>query len=178
MEPRIILSPATEQDVDCIVDIKTDLSLWPYEDDTPTDQDEVRKTVIERLDGRWYRQYLIRLNNDQGTLIGAIHAHWYVKERESWELGYCLFPAYRGHGYCHEAAQLIIKHAFEDWNAHKVVAMCNAHNIPSSKVLERLGMTREGIFREELPWQGNWAHQYFYCMLDREYQRNAMNKGR
>ncbi|MDZ4121629.1 MAG: hypothetical protein U1C33_04370, partial [Candidatus Cloacimonadaceae bacterium] len=89
MKQRIILAPATKEDIDFIVDLKTDISLWPYEDDVTVDKDAVRKSVIERLDGRWYKQYLIRLNNDQRTPIGAVHAHWYVKERESWELGYC-----------------------------------------------------------------------------------------
>ncbi len=167
-----MLSPASEADVDFIVDIKTDTSLWPFEDDTPSDKDAVRKEVIDRLDGRWYRQYLILLNTNQRTPIGAFHAHWYVKERESWELGYCIFPEYRGQGFCFEAAQSVLQYAFEEWGAHKVVAMCNEYNIPSYKLLERLGMIREGVFREELPWQDKWVNQYFYCILEREYRNS------
>ncbi len=175
MEQRIVLSPATEDDIDSIVDIKTDINLWLYEDDIPADKDAVRKNVTDRLDGRWYKQYLIRLNDDQRTLIGAVHAHWYVKERESWEIGYCIFPEYREQGYAIEATRLILKYAFEEWQAHKVVAMCNEYNVPSYKVLEKLGMTKEGVFREELPWQDKWVNQYFYCILDSEYQER--NKG-
>jgi RimJ/RimL family protein N-acetyltransferase len=175
MKHRIMLSPATVEDIGFIVDVKTDVSLWPYEDDIATDRDAVCKNVTERLDGRWYKQYLIRLNTGQRTSIGAIHAHWYVKERKSWEIGYCIFPEYRGHGYCTEAAQIILKYAFEEWHAHKVVAMCNEFNIPSHKVLEKLGMTREGVFREELPWQDKWVSQYFYSILDREYQKGSVS---
>lgn len=176
MEHRIVLTPATEKDIDFLVDVKTDISLWPYEDDTPTDKDAVRKNVTDRLDGRWYRQYIIRLTSDQSKSIGAIHAHWYVRERGSWELGYCIFPQYRGLGYATEAAQVILQYAFNDWHAHKVLAMCNAYNTPSFRVLEKLGMTREGIFREELPWQGIWADQYFYSILEDEYQNHATNR--
>jgi RimJ/RimL family protein N-acetyltransferase len=175
MEQRIVLTPAKEEDIDFIVDVKTDITLWPYEDDIATDKDAVRKNVIERLDGRWYKQYLIRLNTDQRTPIGAVHAHWYVKERESWELGYCVFSEYRRQGYSTEATQIILKYAFEEWHAHKVVAMCNEHNVPSYKVLEKLGMTREGIFREELFWQGKWVDQYFYCILDREFRKYSIS---
>lgn len=175
MSQRIILTPATEEDVEFIVDLKTDISLWLYEDDVTTNKEAVRKNVIERLDGRWYKQYLIRLNTDQRTPIGAIHAHWYVKERESWELGYCVFPEYRKQGYSTEAAQLILKYAFDEWHAHRVVAMCNEHNAPSYRVLEKLGMTREGIFREELPWQGKWVDQYFYSILEREFYKRSMS---
>jgi [ribosomal protein S5]-alanine N-acetyltransferase len=47
--------------------------------------------------------------------------------------------------------------------------MCNAHNASSSSLMEHIGMTREGIFREELLWQGQWTDQYYYSILEREY---------
>lgn len=171
MKQRIALSLAALEDVDFIVDIKTNVSLWSYEDSISSDKDAVRKKVVERINGDWYKQFIIKLDNLEKTPIGELHIHRYVKERGSWEIGYCIFPEYRGQGYCVEAAKLALKYAFEDWNAHKVVAMCNEYNIASYKVMEKLGMVREGIFREELPWQGKWVDQLFYCILDSEYQK-------
>ena len=172
MEQRIILSLATLDDVDFIVDAKTNSSLWPYENDiASTDKDAVCKNVVERINSDWYKQYIIQLDNSERPPIGIIHIHWYEKEREAWEIGYCIFPEYQRQGYCVEAAKIALRHAFEDWNAHKVVAMCNEYNIASYKVMEKLGMTREGIFREELPWQGKWVNQLFYCILESEYQK-------
>ncbi|WP_165921250.1 GNAT family N-acetyltransferase [Paenibacillus albiflavus] len=170
MKERIILSSATLDDVEFIVDIKTSTSLRPYEDLTSSDKEAVRKNVVERIKSDWYKQYIIKFNDTERTAIGELHIHWYVKERESWEVGYCIFPEYREQGYCVEAAKIALKYAFEDWNAHKVVAMCNEFNIASSKVLERIGMVREGVFREELPWQGKWVNQFFYCILDSDYR--------
>jgi RimJ/RimL family protein N-acetyltransferase len=172
MKQRVALYPATIEDVDFIVDVKTDTSLWSYEDSISTDKDAVRKNVVEKINSDWYKQYTIRLNNPQRTPIGELHIHWYVRERRSWEVGYCILSEYQGKGYCTEATKLAMKYAFEDWNAHKVVAMCNEYNFASYKIMEKLGMTREGIFREELPWQGKWVNQLFYCILDSEYQKN------
>lgn len=171
MKERIKLSPATFDDVEFIVDIKTSESLWYFEDHIPSDKEAVRKNVIERFNSDWYKEYIIRLDDPERTPIGELHIHWYTKERESWELGYCIFPDYRGQGYCVEAATIALKYAFEDWNAHKVVAMCNEFNIASSKVMERLGMVREGVFREELPWQDKWVDQFFYSILDSDYRK-------
>lgn len=171
MEQRILLAAATMDDVDFIVAAKTDASLWPYEDSIPTDREALRKKVIERIDSDWYKQFIIRLNNPERTAVGELHVHWYVRERGSWEIGYCIFPEFRGRGYCVDAARLALKQAFEDWNAHKVVAMCNEHNIASYKVMEKIGMTREGIFRQELPWQDSWADQFFYSILDSDYHQ-------
>lgn len=174
MKQRIVLSPATMEDVDFIVDAKSDASLWKYEDDISADKDAVRKEVVKRIEGNWYKQYIIKLTAPERTSIGLLHIHWYIKERESWEIGYCIFPDYRGQGYCVEAAKIALKYAFEDWNAHKVVAMCNENNIASYRVMEKLGMNREGIFREELPWQGKWVNQFFYCILDGEYKKMSI----
>lgn len=171
MNPRITLSPVTVEDIEFIVDLETNASLWPYEDRIPTDKAAVQKEVAERIGSDWHKQYLIRLNSPEANIVGELTIHWYVHERDSWELGYILFPEYRGQGYCGEAARMALKFAFEEWKAHRVVAMCNAFNTSSAKVLERLGMVREGIFREELNWNGQWADQYFYAILEREYRK-------
>lgn len=170
VKKRIILSLASMDDVDFIVDKKTSASLWPYEDFVSSDKEAVRNNVIEKINSDWYKQYIIRFDDHEKTPIGEVHIHWYVKDRESWEIGYCIFPEYQGQGYCVEGAKLALKYAFEDWNAHKVVAMCNEFNIASYKVLERTGMVREGIFREELSWQGKWVNQFFYSILDSDYR--------
>lgn len=170
LKDRVILSLATLEDVDFLVDEKTNASLWSYEENIPTDKEAVRKTVIERINSDWYKQYIVRLNNSEKTPIGALQIHWYIKDRGSWEIGYCIFPEYRGQGYCAEASKLALKYAFEDWKAHKVVAMCNEYNTASSRVMEKIGMTREGVFREELPWQGKWVNQLYYCILESEYR--------
>lgn len=171
MKENIILTLATEDDVEALVESKMDTALWCYDDLIPTDKEATRKEVTERLSSDWYKQYLIRLDNPERTVIGELHLHWYVKERESWELGYCISPEHCGHGYATEAANVALTYAFEDWKAHKVVAMCNEHNIASFKVMEKLGMVREGTFREEFYWQGRWVNQLFYSLLDSEYQK-------
>jgi RimJ/RimL family protein N-acetyltransferase len=170
-EPRINLSLIKEEDIDFIVDIKTNAFLWSYETDISTDKEAIRKTVLKRMEGNWYKQYLIQLNNDQKTSIGELHIHWYVEERKSWEMGYCILPEYRGYGYCTEATKIILSYAFNEWDAHKVIGMCNEFNVQSQKVMEKVGMVKEGIFREELPCEGKWVNQYFYCILEHEYNK-------
>ena len=115
MKQRIILSPAALEDVDFIVEIKTNPSLWPYEEDIASaDKEAVCRKVTERINSNWYKQYIIQLDNQERPPIGALHIHWYEKEREAWEIGYCIFPEYQRRGYCVEAAKLALRYAFED----------------------------------------------------------------
>jgi len=72
MNPRISLHPATINDTDFIVDIKSNPDLWQFEDDIETDKDKVKKAVVDKINGDWYKQYIIQLNNDKKTPIGII----------------------------------------------------------------------------------------------------------
>lgn len=66
----------------------------------------------------------------------------------TWELGYIFNPAFRGRGYASQAAEALICHAFKHQNIHRVMARCSVENIASWKLLEKIGFTREGHFRE------------------------------
>jgi RimJ/RimL family protein N-acetyltransferase len=169
---NVRLKPATADDADLIADIKMDRTLWTYEpkEDIPTDREATKREVLKRIESDWYKEHLIVLDDPAQTAVGELHLHWYIRERGSWEIGYCVFPHYRGNGYCHTAAMLGLKDAFTRYGAHKVVGMCNAHNIVSARIMEKCGMRKEGVFKEELPWNGIWADQLFYSILESEYK--------
>lgn len=166
---RIQLKEITQDDIEKIVDIKTDLSLWPFDYDVTSDKAYCRSFVTERLSDEWYHQYLILLNNEAETVIGELHIHLFEDGRNSWEVGYCVYPEYRRQGYCSEAVQIAFDYAFNQWGVYKIVAFCNEYNTGSYKVMEKCGMTRDGILRDELPWHGR-ANQYVYSILVDEYK--------
>jgi [ribosomal protein S5]-alanine N-acetyltransferase len=93
------------------------------------------------------------------------------EEVGEWEIGWTMHPAYTGRGYATEAATAMLRLAFEEFNAHRVMAFCNAGNAASVRVMEKLGMSREGHFREALHWNGGWADELSYAILDREWAR-------
>jgi RimJ/RimL family protein N-acetyltransferase len=75
-----------------------------------------------------------------------------------------------GQGYAPEAARAVLALAFEQLKVHRVVAYCNALNIQSYRVMEKLGMRRDGWLRESLWWNGGWVDEFVYAILEREWQ--------
>jgi [ribosomal protein S5]-alanine N-acetyltransferase len=63
------------------------------------------------------------------------------------ELWYVLNRQYWGHGYMTEAAQALITFGFRQLDLHRIWAMCHPENVGSWRVLEKLGMTREGEYQ-------------------------------
>ena len=82
------------------------------------------------------------------------------------EIYYKLNPLYWGKGYGTETSRTLIKSGFEYFNLHKVEAGVAVENIRSIKVLEKSGMTREGLRRKILPIRGNWIDNYHYAIVE------------
>ena len=79
-------------------------------------------------------------------IIGFVSLN-YVNEA-SRNLGYCLHTPWHGKGYASEAARRIIRYAREELGLEKLVTGTAEENLPSVRLLERLGFTRlcEGSF--------------------------------
>lgn len=92
-------------------------------------------------------------------MIGKVELTW--RAATEGEIGYLLHPDFRGNGYAREAADRILQLGFEE--LHKISARCDPGNEPSRRLLERLGMRREG----------ERAHPYTYAMLAGEYRTRS-----
>jgi ribosomal-protein-alanine N-acetyltransferase len=64
------------------------------------------------------------------------------------EFGYVLAKRHWGQGYMPEAIRPVLDWALAQEEIHRVWAVCDAENKASARVLEKLGMEREGILRK------------------------------
>lgn len=86
------------------------------------------------------------------------------------EVWYKLHPVYWRQGYTNEALAKILKFAFSELGLHRIEAGCAIENIASIKVLEKVGMVREGSKRKVLPIRGEWVDNYFYSILETDFR--------
>jgi RimJ/RimL family protein N-acetyltransferase len=70
-----------------------------------------------------------------------------------------------------EAARRLLDYLFETFGLHRVSAICDVENTASARVLERLGMRREGHFVESVWFKGRWGSEYGYALLRREWEQ-------
>lgn len=82
------------------------------------------------------------------------------------EIYYKILPCFWGKGYATEVAKRLIRAGFDDFKLHKVEAGVATGNIASIKVLEKCGMTREGLRRKILPIRGEWKDNYHYAIVE------------
>lgn len=73
-------------------------------------------------------------------------------------------------GYATEVCKFLINFGFEKLKLHKVEAGVAVDNKASIKVLEKSGMTQEGLRRKMLPIRGEWKDSYHYAIVEDDLQ--------
>ena len=93
---------------------------------------------------------------DTGRVIGEMDAHPESSQpdmaenfvRDTFSPCWMLHPDFHGKGYAFEAAQAFFDYLFHQKGARRIYAFTEDYNLPSQHLCEKLGMRREGLFRE------------------------------
>jgi RimJ/RimL family protein N-acetyltransferase len=91
-------------------------------------------------------------------------------ENEQGEAWFLLDPPYWGKGFTTEAARLLLMTGFIDFSLHRIWANCLPENPGSVRVLEKIGMRREGLLKKNLRIHGTWCDSYLYALLKEEWE--------
>ena len=91
------------------------------------------------------------------------------------EIGYMLHRDYWKQGYGTEVGKALLMFGFEELKLHRIIAHCDAENIGSYRIMEKIGMRREGLFIESRPPHKMSDKKYgdglFYAILQDEVSR-------
>ncbi len=85
-----------------------------------------------------------------GQLIGAVGLREIDTEHAQSEMGFWIGLEWWGHGYAAEAARAVVAHAFGELKLNRVYAHHMVRNPASGRVLEKIGMKREGVLRQRV----------------------------
>lgn len=122
--------------------------------------------------GEWLQLAIIR--KDSGKLIGDC-AFYILRDGKQAEIGMTLERDAQGYGYGREATFRLLAYLFDDLGMHRVKANCDPRNVPSWRVLERVGMRREAHMIQSTWLKGEWTDDYWYAILTEEWQEIKKN---
>ena len=106
----------------------------------------------------------------EGRVIGGINLG-FLFEHASAELGYSVDPACWNRGLCTEAARAVVDAAFVTHaDLNRVHARADANNAASQRVMEKIGMQKEGVLRMSKIERGEAFDEAWYAILRTEWE--------
>lgn len=83
---------------------------------------------------------------------------WFTLRRDRW-----------GQGLASEALKSLLEFGFSELRLHRAYGDCDPRNLASAKLMERMGMKREALLRENWWVKGEWADSFIYGVLEQEW---------
>jgi RimJ/RimL family protein N-acetyltransferase len=114
---------------------------------------------------------------ETGTVVGEVSLHWLSRRHRQGEIGFVFHPRYQGWGLATEAAEVMLGLGFDGLGLHRLIGRCDALNLASARLMERLGMRREAHFVHNEIFKGSWGDELVYAMLEDEWRARAGGGG-
>lgn len=169
---RLLIRPFQDDDLAQVCTYSTDPSVMAYMGEGVQSVAQTQEFIQQNQLADEVTAYAMVLRT-ANNLIGHMVFHPWFAPR-TYEIGWVLQPAYQRQGYTTEAARALLRYGFETLALHRVIATCQPENVASHRVMEKLGMRREGHFQQCI-YRGSdqgvdkWWDEYFYAMLAREW---------
>ncbi len=133
--------------------------------EAPLSLDDVKEHQRKHLDKPLAYAVCLKVRPE---MIGHIVFHK-VFNCYTYEIGWVFHPDFCRLGYATEAALKVIEYGFKELKLHRIIATCHSDNSRSLKMMARLGMRREGHFKEAILRDERWVDEYLYALLWKEF---------
>jgi aminoglycoside 6'-N-acetyltransferase len=172
---RLQLRPFRESDLPPFSAYRSDPELARYQSWTAPYSMEDAQAFLEYMNGAtpgtpgsWFQLAMER--HAEPGIIGDCAFQVLADDARQAQIGFTLAAAFQGQGYASEAVRALVDFLFLEYKLHRVTAICDALNLTSARLLERIGMRREGHYIENVWFKGAWGDEYLYAILEREWR--------
>ena len=169
---RLILRQWSRKDAAALFDYARDPDVGPNAGWKPHADIAESRLIIKEL----FRKNMTWAIEEKasGAVIGSIglEPDKYRPEIESREMGYSLAKSRWKRGYMTEAAERVIRYAFDELNLTVLMIRTGEANLRSRRVIEKCGFTYEGTLRRAYRlYDGALREVRCYSMLREEYDK-------
>jgi RimJ/RimL family protein N-acetyltransferase len=172
---RLRLRPYDSSDLASLYDIyrRPDVAQYLYWE--PVSRREAKDDLRRRLAQTAFAHEGDRLTlavciAADGTHCGDVTLKWTSETHRQGELGFVVHPDHQGQGFATEASAAILGIGFDLIGLHRIIGRCDARNVPSARVLQRLGMRQEAHFRHNEVFKGEWGDELVFALLEDEWR--------
>ena len=166
---RLMLRPFHIKDVDDVFGYASDEEFARYLPGVPKPytRGDAEKFVARCVKMSWNNRPTFAIVLDE-TVIGAIEVN-IEASRGIASLHYAIARQHWNKGLMSESVRAVIKWSFDTFDLVKVYCWTDVRNVGSWRVMEKVGMSREGHFRSHGIIDGKRVDFYYYGVLREEW---------
>ncbi len=110
---------------------------------------------------------------ETGLVIGTIGFVWYSTDNNAAELGYSFSREYWNQGYATQALHAVIDCLFSSLPLNRLEAQHDVRNPASGRVMQKCGLTQEGILRGRIMNKGEYIDTALYSVLRSDWEKGS-----
>lgn len=171
---RLILRRFTAKDAESFLAYRNDPQIARYQGWEGCSAEEAKEFAQRHgvqkfgVPGEWLQIAIALQASDE--LIGDCAVRTHAHDPRQATIGVTLARRYQRQGFAAEALAGLLECLFECAGLHRVVADTDVENVPAWRLMEQLGMRREGHLRQSLWFKGRWADEFLYAILRTEWR--------
>jgi len=163
---RLLLRPWRIEDVEDAFAYGSDPEWGRYLWFTPVPytNEDAQRFVTAASQDPWETQAWFAIELD-GRVIGGVHLYLTDAVAGIAGLGYNVARSHWGRGIAPEAALAVIDYGITHAGLRRFVSTADARNAGSERVMQKLGMQKEGLLRQNRFYRGEYADEVVYARL-------------
>ena len=166
---RLLLRPFAPSDVqDCLRFWAADPSVYRYISQEPMTVDEIEEWLSKAAQAYADPQtfYWAIVTKEQQEVIGELFVDSFSVRNSRCELDWKIGSRFWGNGYAVEAAECVLFYLTHEVGFHRIQAKCCVKNRASERVMQKIGMKKEGLFRDYFySAEDGWQDVVIYARL-------------
>lgn len=107
-----------------------------------------------------------------GEPIGSLSVVKYEEKTASAAIGWCMGKRWWGQGIMPEAARAVLQYLFTEIGFNRIAAYHDKNNPKSGRVMQKIGMLREGTLRANGKNNQGIVDEVYYSILKEEYEKD------
>ncbi len=172
--PRLVLRRFQAGDGKDLLEIVSDEEMFRYGEGRPMGEEEVLGWLETdrhvKLTTANQPFYLGIQTQDGGQLVGYATLSFAEPQRLQTEIHVTVGRGQQRKGFATEAFAVLLSFCFDGIALHRVTARCDPRNLAVGRVCDKVGLRREGVFRQDHLLNGEWADTAWYAILNEEYR--------
>lgn len=104
-----------------------------------------------------------------GKVIGQSNMTLKSLHDQCADIGWVTHQGFQRRGLAFEATYALMTHAFQNFPLHRIIADIDTRAPKSAALAEKLGMRREGEFKDAEFFKGAWCDMWLYAILKSEF---------